>query len=197
MTKVLVTILFFGLTFSACRKSDSSSSGGYDILSSDQKNEAAKIVESANEDLKKVRSIYKANQNRVDQELIPAITGKDIVKAKEIANDLVNQINDGLGSADDAVKKIKEAEDMDINSTYKEYLKLKREALEKQIEAFYLRHKVAKVLRDSLGSNDAAKINQAQKEFQEKEVQFRDLIEKGTALSEEANQIFKDSLKQK
>ena len=197
MKKLLVIILFIILAFGACRKSESSSSNDFGIFNPDKKNEAAEIIKSANEDLKKVRKIYKENQNRVDEELIPAMNDKNVEKAKEIATDLVKQINSGLEAADDAVKKIKEAENMDINDTYKEYLRLKREALEMQIEAFELRRQVAQLLSQSFGGNDSAKITKAQSIFKDKEIQFHDLMEKGKGRSEEANQIYKDSLKQK
>ena len=197
MKNLLITFLFFILIFSACGKKDSSSSSGLDFLKSDQKNEAAEIIKAANDDLKKVRIIYNNNQKRVDDELIPALTAKDIAKAQEITNDLVIQINSGLVSADDAVKKIKEAEEMNINDTYRNYLRLKREALEKQIEAFELRRQVAQLMSKSLGSNDPSQATQAQSIFKEKEMQFFDLMEQGKGLSQEANQIYKDSLAKK
>lgn len=197
MKNLLITFLFFILIFSACGKKDSSSSSGLDFFSSDEKNEAAKIIQSANDDLKKVRIIYNNNQKRVDDELIPALTAKDIAKAAEITNDLVIQINSGLVSADEAVKKIKEAENMNINDTYRNYLRLKREALEKQIEAFELRRQVAQLMSKSLGGNDPSQANQAQSIFKEKEMQFFDLMEQGKGLSQEANQIYKDSLTKK
>lgn len=196
MKRFLVIILLLTLIFAACKKSGSTS-GGFDFLSSDKKNEAAKIIESANQDLKKVKEIYKANQNRVDEELIPAMTAKDIVKAKDIANDLVKNINDGLEAADDAVKKIKEAEAMDINDTYKRYLELKREGMEKQIEAFELRRQVAQLLSQSFGSSDPNQINQAQAVFKDKELQFHKLMEEGKDFSEQANEVYKESLRKK
>lgn len=197
MKKVLVTILLLFLVLAACKKSNSSQSSGLNLLSSDDTKEVIDIITEANNELKKVKTIYKANQNRVDEELIPAMTAQDIVKAKSITDDFVVQINEGLVAADEAVKKIEKAENMDINDTYKEYLRLKREALQKQIAAFELRHNVAKLLRDSLGSNDTAKITQAQSEFKANEVKFHDLMEEGKGFSEEANQVFKDSLKKK
>lgn len=195
MKRFLLIILLLTLVFAACKKSGSS--GGFDLLSSDKKNEAAKIIESANQDLKKVKEIYKANQNRVDEELIPAMTAKDIVKAKDIANDLVKNINDGLEAADDAVKKIKEAEAMDINDTYKRYLELKREGMEKQIEAFELRRQVAQLLSQSFGGSDPNQINQAQAVFKDKELQFHKLMEEGKDFSEQANEVYKESLRKK
>lgn len=196
MKRFLATILFLGLALTACKKDDSSSSSsGFDILNSDDTKEVIELIGKANEDLNKVKAIYKTNQNRVDEELLPAMSGRDFAKAKEIANDLVLQINDGLSSADDAVKKIEQAEDMNINETYKEYLGLKKEALKKQIQAFQLRHKVAKLIRDSMGGNDPVQINQAKSEFMENEKKFQALMDEGKVLSEKANQIYKDSLK--
>jgi predicted RNA binding protein with dsRBD fold (UPF0201 family) len=198
MKKKLVTILLLILAFSACRKSGSSSnSGSFDILSSDQTVEAAKIVESANGDLKKVRAIYKANDKRVGEELMPAMGAKDVIKVKAIATDLVVQINDGIETGKEAVKKIEEAENMDINDTYKEYLRLKREGLEKQIEAFELRRQVAREMSINFSVNDPTKTAKASAEFTAKEAKFRELIQEGKDLSEEANQLYKDSLKKK
>lgn len=197
MKKILITFLFFILCFSACGKKDSSSSSGLDFLNSDEKDEASELIKSANNDLKKVKVIYNNNQKRVDDELIPALTAKDLAKAQEITNDLVIQINSGLVSADDAVKKIKDAENMNINDTYQNYLRLKREALEKQIEAFELRRQVAQVMSKSLGNTDPSQATQAQSIFKEKELQFFDLMEQGKGLSQEANQIYRDSLTKK
>ncbi|MEK7722798.1 MAG: hypothetical protein AAB336_00460 [Acidobacteriota bacterium] len=197
MKKVLVTILLLSFVFAACKKSDTSNSGGFDILSSDEKDEAAKIVDSANVDLKKVRAIYKANEKRVGEELMPAMAAKDVTKVKSIASDLVAQINDGIETAKDAVKKIEEAENMDINDTYKDYLRLKREGLGKQLDAFELRRQLALEMSKNFGVNDPAQATKAQAEFKDKEEKFQKLIEEGKILSEEANQVYKDSLRKK
>jgi hypothetical protein len=195
MKKVLIAILFFALAFAACRKDDSSS-GGFDLLNSDQTSEAAKIIDAANADLKEVRAIYRANQDRVE-EVNTAMANKDVEKVKTIADDLVIQINRGVVTAEKAVEKIKEAERMDINPTYKEYLGLKIDGLEKQIAAFELRRQVALLVRDSFGGKDTAKIEQAKGLFREKEQQFEKLIKEGTDLSEKANDVYKESLKPK
>jgi hypothetical protein len=195
MKKFLFIILFSILAFSACWKSDSTSSG-FDIISTDEKDEAAKIINEANQDLKEVKTIYKANENKV-AEIKAAMTNKEVEKVKSIANELVNQIVSGIVKAKDAVEKIQKAEDMDINETYKDYLNLKRRALEKQIEAFEQRKHLAQLIRDSFGGKDAAKIDLAQSLFTDKEKQFQKLMDDGKDLSEQANQVYKDSLKQK
>ena len=194
MKKILATITLLILAFAACRKSDSSSSNDFSLLHPDQKDEAAKIVDSANQELKKVKVIYKANQNKVD-EIKAAIQGKDVEKVKTISNDLVAQINDGIETANDAVKKIQDAEDMDINDTYKNYFSLKRRALEKQIQAFELRRQVAFLLNKNFGSKDPAQIDKVQAEFRNKEDECQKLMDDAKDLSEEANQVYKDSLK--
>jgi hypothetical protein len=193
MKKIFITFLLFVLALTACLKSDNSSSGGLNIFGDDTK-EAIARIEEANTELKKVKVIYRANQGKAS-DLKEAMMAKDIERVKSIADELVIQINEGLILGNIAVDKIKEAEGMNINETYKKYLELKRESLERQLEAFELRRQVAKKLSEIFGRKDEREIDTVQIVFREKEESFQKLMEEGKNLSLEANQIAKDAVK--
>ena len=195
MKRNLVVILLFLSLFSACQ-SEKKSSKSDSIFSSDETKEAGELVLQANDDLKKVKAIYKANKNRVE-DIKTAMTGKEVDKVKTIANDLVLEINNGLLSGEDAYKKIEKAETMDINSTYKEYLELKKDSLRKHLDAFELRRQVAQLLRDSFGGKDPKEIDTAQLIFREKEAAFQKLIDEAKDLSQQANDLYEESMNKK
>ena len=195
MKKLLVTILILVSIASGCCK-ESSKSSEPSLFSSDQTKEAGELVLQANDDLKKVKAIYKANKNRAD-DLKKAMSEKNVEEVKSIANDLVLQINDGLVSGESAFSKIEKAEEMDINSTYKDYLDLKKDSLRKHLDAFELRRQVAQLLRDSFGGKDPKEIDKAQLIFREKEDAFQKLIDDAKDLSKQANDLYEESMNKK
>ena len=195
MKKLASAILILNLLSAACGNNGNSSSSFFD---SDQTTEAGAIILDANNDLKEIKKIYKGNQDRVE-ELKAAIGGNEadkIDKIKSIAGELVNQINRGLVLADTAVAKIEKAEGMKINETYRDYLYKKKSALNKQIEAFKLRHKSAMALSEELDIADPEALKKAALILKVNEDEFQKKIEEGKNLSLEANQIAKDASRQ-
>ena len=129
-----ISLCLILVSLSACQKNDASDS--YDILQfSDDTTKAAELVSDANEDLNKIKIMYKKNETQ-SEELKSAMSGQDIEKVKTITANLVNIINDGTSLGQDALKKIEEAEAMNINADFKEYLELKAQSLQKQLDAF-------------------------------------------------------------
>ncbi|MGI8470416.1 MAG: hypothetical protein ACR2N3_18405 [Pyrinomonadaceae bacterium] len=190
--KILLILL---LALTGCKKSSDSSSGGLDILGiSDQTDDAGKIVADANVDLKKIKVIYKNNETSV-KELEDAMNAQDVEKVKKIAGDLVNEINNGMALGESAVAKIDDAENLKINETYRNYLDLKKAALRKQLDAFEFRRQSAILLRDGFGGKDKLEIEKAKAALKEREDNFKRLMATAKDMSEEANQIAKDSLK--
>lgn len=184
--------------FTACRKSDRSSStdssGGLDILgTSDQTDDAGKLVADANGDLKQIKAIYRDNEGSV-KDLEDAMNAHDTDKVKKIAGDLVTQINSGMALGGTAVGKIDDAENLKINETYRSYLDLKKAALQKQLDAFEFRRQSAILLRDGFGGKDKMEIESAKAKLKEREDNFKRRMEAARDMSEEANQIYKDSL---
>lgn len=204
MKKSFLLLLVFCLLafFSACRASRSSSTstpdsddGGIQIFgNSDQTQEAADLVYAANEDLNKVKKIYKENEHGV-QDLTEAINQKDVEKVKQIADDLVYKINDGMNIGTEAVAKIEKAQELKINETFKEYLSLKELALQKQLDAFEFRRQAGIKIRDAYGEKDKLKIDLAKADLVEKEKNFKLYMDQAKEMSMRANQIYKDSLR--
>lgn len=187
---MLITLLFL-LAFAACKKSNTP--GGTDFFSSDETKAAGDIIDKeVNADLKEVKKIYKDNQNRA-KDLQDAMSVKDIDKVKAIAHDLVVQINSGIVLGESAISKIEKAQTMNINSTYKEYLGLKRDALRKQLDAFELRRQSAQALEQN--ATDEEGFKKAALILKVNEDKFQELMDEGKDLSQQANQIAKDAAK--
>lgn len=189
-----ISLLILLLVLTACKKSDNSSTGSIDILGiSDETDAAAKYIADANGDLKKIKVIYKNNENAV-KDLEDAMNAHDADKVKKITDDLVNQINNGVALGESAVSKIDDAENLKINDTYRNYLDLKKAALRKQLDAFEFRRQSAILLRDGFGGKDKVEIERAKAALKEREVNFKRYMETAKDMSEEANQIAKESL---
>ena len=179
--------------FSACQKSETSEIS--DILSfSDDTSAAAELVSNANEDLNKIKVMYKKNEVQLE-ELKIAMGDKDIEKVKKITDELVYVLNDGMKLGEDAIEKIGKAQAMNINEDFKEYLRLKEESLRKYLDAFEHRRQAARLLRDSFGKNDPAQIEKAKVEFKVKEENFIKTMEAARDFSKKANALAKESTK--
>ena len=192
MKKILLTISLLALFFSACQKSGEKSGG---ILTKDDTKEAVTIIEDANNDLKKIKVIYKENEGKTD-ELKEAMTKKEVEKVKEITGNLIKQIDEGLILGESAYSKIEKARELNINPSYNEYLDLKAQGLRKQLEAFEYRKKSAQILRDSFGGNDPKAIEVIKLKFKESDDSFQKLMEEGKILSQQANEVAKTAIQE-
>ena len=191
--KILLTAFICAALFSACKKTDSSE--GFDVLSfSDDTTAAAELVSQANEDLNKIKILYKKNESQLE-ELKEAMGGKDTATVKKITDDLVYVLNDGMSLGESAVEKIRKAQAMNINADFKDYLSLKEESLQKQLDAFENRRQAARLLRDSFGMTDPAAIEKAKAGFKEKEEACIKMLEESKEINKKANQLAKDSSK--
>lgn len=188
---ILFVVLVGLLVFSACKKTDSTE--GFDVLSfSDETTDAARLVEEANQDLNKIKVMYKKNEVQLE-ELKAAMTAKDIETVKKITNELVYLINDGMALGETAIDKISQAQQKNINPDFKDYLSLKETSLRKQMEAFESRRQAAILLRDSFGANDPLMIERAKAGFKEKEEKSIKTLEEAQKISKEANEFAKQS----
>jgi hypothetical protein len=190
---VSLWLIFFTV---ACQKGGSSESSGIDVFGlTDETPEAAAIVQDANDDLKKIRKMYKENQSKIE-ELKTAMQDKKIDEAKKIADELVYIINDGFVLGESAISKIEKAEALNTNDKYKEYLQLKKGSLKKQLDAFEFRRQAAQLLRDAFGNKNKLEIEKAKADFREKEENFQKYMEIAREMSGEANQLAKETLQQ-
>jgi hypothetical protein len=180
----------------SCRSSRSSDQGKLNVFGlTDQTQEAAELVEQANADLKKIRKMYKENQNKIE-DLKSAMNEKRVEDVRKIADDLVYIINDGFVLGESAIAKISKAEEMNINETYREYLQKKKVSLQKQMEAFEFRRQFAMLLRDEFGTKDKFEVEKVKSEFRTREENFQTYMEKARELSGEANQLAKEAMQQ-
>lgn len=184
----LILLLFISLTFGACSKSEESSI----FTISDDTDEAVKLIDSANQDLKAIKKLYKANENRVE-DLKIAMKDKNVEEAKKIANDAVYAINDGMALGIKAVEKIDKAKNLNINSKFKDYLDLKEKSLRKLMEAFELRRQIALALRNGYDPENTAQRDVVMAEFKEKDEKFKELEKEALEASRNANQLAKDA----
>lgn len=191
--KFALVALTASLIFSACGKKDSTE--GFDVLSfSDDTSAAAELVSQANEDLNKIKVMYKKNEAQ-REDLIGAMSEKDAAKVKQITEDLAYLINDGIKLGEDAIDKISRAQQMNVDSDFKEYLSLKEESLRKQVTAFESRRQALLLMRDVFGTNDPAQVEKAKLEFKAKEESFAKTMEESKEISKRANNLAKESAK--
>lgn len=178
----------------SCRSSGGGT-GGFEILGpADETPEAGKLVQSANEDLKKIKVLYEKNEGK-RQELKEALEGNNTADVKKISNDVVQIINEGFDSGKSAVEKIQQAEDMKINDDYKEYLRLKESALVKQMEAFEQYRKAAQSLRDKYDPKNAALRDIVKADFTARSENYQKIMEQARDYSNQANELYKETLK--
>ena len=145
-----VLMLVCGSFLATCK-----SSGGVDILGpSDETADAAAIVIDANKDLKAIKALYEKNETK-REDLKKAMSEDNATEVKKIADDVVYIINDGVEYGKGALDKIEKAREMNVNSDYAEYLRLKADALQKQMEAFEQYRQAAIKLRNDYDPKNA------------------------------------------
>jgi hypothetical protein len=179
---------------SACRSS-SRSSDGFDILGpADETADAAKLVSEANQDLTKIKVLYKQNESK-REELKKALETNDAEQVKKTSDDVVYLINDGAAFGKSAIEKIEKAQELNANEDYKEYLRLKEEALKRQLEAFENYRQAARSLRDNYDPKNAQLRDKVKEEFKTRSENYQKIMEKARDFSNQANELAKDALK--
>jgi hypothetical protein len=189
----ITTLLAAVFGFAACKSSGRSDSGGI-LGTSDETEEAAKLVASANEDLTKIKVLYKENEGKREN-LKKAIEANDAAQVKKISDDVVYLINDGFDNAKSAIDKIEKAQEMDINDDYREYLRLKEESLKRELEAFENYRQAARTLRDNYDPRNAAQRDKVKSDFATRVENYRKTMEEARDYSSRANDLAKDAIR--
>lgn len=181
------------LLFASCKKAEQTES--YDILNfSDETTEAAELVGDANEDLNKIKVLYKKNEDKREQ-LKAAMKENNLENVKRIADELVYIINDGMSLGESAIGKIEKAQAMNINADFKEYLSLKQESLQRQMDAFENYRQAARFLRDGYNPKDEKQRERVKVEFADRDANFQKIMETAREYSKKANDFAKESTK--
>lgn len=160
----------------------------------DQTDEAVALINEANVELKKIKILYNENEEK-REDLKKAMTADDPATVRKIADDVVKVINEGSSLVDDAIAKIEQADELNINADFKEYLRLKSETLKKQKEAFEEYRQAARSLRDNYDPKDKEVRERVKAEFKQRSENYQALMEKARDRSSEANELAKEAIK--
>lgn len=190
--KMLFLLMIVSLCFSACSKNSANDEEDDLGFFASDRDRAVKLIDDANEELKRIKILYTENREKLE-ELKTATKAQDSAKVKEVSNDLVYIINDGFVFADSARSKLQEAQELNIEPEFKEYLGLKEEGLQRQIEAFKFLHEAARGIRDSFGSGDKDAIENARQNFLEKEKSFQAKMQEAGKVSTQADDFAKEA----
>ena len=194
MTKSITKLILIALVATAACKSSGRADSPTSIFSSDETTEAAKIVASANDDLTKIKVLYKDNENK-REDLKKAMETDNAEQVKKIADEVVYLINDGFESAQSAIDKIEKAQEMKVNDDYREYLQLKEESLKHELDAFENYRQAARTLRDNYDPKNAAQRDKVKEDFKNRVENYRKLMEQARDYSNQANELAKDALR--
>jgi hypothetical protein len=193
MTTTLAKVLLISvLAIPACKSSGRTESPS--IFSSDETAEAAQVVASANDDLTKIKVLYKDNENK-REDLKKAMEADNAEQVKKIADEVVYLINDGFDNAKSAIDKIEKAQEMQVNDDYREYLRLKEESLKRELEAFENYRQAARTLRDNYDPKNGAMRDKVKEDFKNRVENYRKLMEEARDYSNQANELAKDALR--
>jgi len=191
---ILALFLAASINLMSC-KSSSRSSDGLDILGpADETGDAAKLVADANQDLTKIKVLYKENEGK-REELKKALEANEADKVKKITDDVVYLIGDGTEFAKTAIGKLDQAQDLNANDDYKEYLRLKEESLKRELEAFENYRQAARSLRDNYDPKNVQQREKVKEEFKTRTENYQKLMEKARDFSNQANELAKEALK--
>lgn len=186
-------MLASALLIASCK--GSGNGGPIDILGpSDETEEAGKLVFEANQDLTKIKILYEQNEGK-REELKTAMEKNDAVTAKKIADEVVYLINDGFDFGNAAIKKLQDAQEMNINSEYREYLRLKEESLKLELDAFENYRQAARTLRDNYDPKNVAMRDKVKLEFKSRNDAYREKMEKARDKSNQANELAKAAMR--
>ncbi len=164
------------------------------LFFSDDTTTAAQLISEANGDLNKIKIIYSDNDAK-REELKDAMKNNESEKVRKISDDLVYLINDGMRLGEGAIDKISQARDMNINPDFKEYLRLKQESLQKQMDAFENYRQAAIFLRDGYDPKDEKQREAVKGKFALFDENFHKIMESAQEYSKQANDLAKESAK--
>lgn len=190
----LIAALLLAAVVLACK-----SSGGI-LGPKDETAEAAELVREANVELTKIKELYVENEGDINKEgkreqLSKALRANDKEAVVKVTGEIISLIDEGMDHGRNAVDKIQQARDMQINPDFQEYLRLKEEALKKQIEAFS-KFRIALVsLRDNYDPQNTENRDRVKAVFEQQTQEYRERMEKARDNSSQANELRQEVLR--
>lgn len=150
--------------------------------------EANKLVQSANEDLKEITKIAQSNKDK-ESRINKQLNASDFNGAKQTMDEAIKAIDDGLERGRSAADKFERASKLEVDQVYKDYLTLKSQSVRKTAEGFEELKKAITILRDNVGGTDKAKLKRAQQDAVKAGENFDRLIAEAVKLDREADDI--------
>ncbi|HEX8494124.1 MAG TPA: hypothetical protein VF658_14855 [Pyrinomonadaceae bacterium] len=150
--------------------------------------EANKLVQSANEDLKEISKIAQSNKDK-ESRINRQLNASDFNGAKQTMDDTIKAIDDGLERGRSAADKFERASKLEVDQVYKDYLTLKSQSVRKTAEAFEELKRAITLLRDNVGGTDKAKLNKARQDAIKAGENFDRLIAEAVKLDRDADDI--------
>lgn len=194
LTFVIVAAIVLCIVFADTCKRTTTTSGGIDILgSSDQTADAGQVVADANEDLKKIKVLYDSNIGK-REDLKKALEANNADDVKRLSGEIVDLISDGKANGTDALTKLQQAQEMQINDDYREYLRLKEESIKKELDAFENYRQDARSLRDNYDPKNSSVRDKLKQEFKTRSDNYSKIMDSARADSAQANVIAKNAL---
>lgn len=174
----------------SCNLGRRTSRSGEELGSDADRQKAFEMIEDANQNIRSIKVLYRNNNSKI-KDLEQALKDGDLKRVKDLADELSLAINDGYLFADSILAKIEEAQNLDINPTWKRYLALKQESLELQIRAFDYRKNSAELFRDKIGTEDQETLKLARDTFKKNEEGFKKYMAEAEKVSKEADDLRK------
>jgi len=188
---IVVLAVSLCLVATSCNNDGNGVAGG-GFFSDKEKDKAIGFIKEANANLKKIKALYRNNKAKKDH-LVEAFKKKDIKKVKVLADDLLQIMIAGSVLAETAKESIDNAEELNIDEDWKEYLILKSESLDMQIKAFDSRIGSAKYLRDNFSGESKLEWQKIAALFKKNEEKFFKNLDEAKKVSNEANKLMKEA----
>lgn len=190
---IFLVILIAVASLAACDLGSRTSRSGEDLGPEDARQNAFRLVEDANQNIRAIKVLYRDNSAKI-ADLEEALKAGDLTKVKRLSEELMLAINDGYLLADSIIAKLEEAQESDINPTWKRYLSLKQESLELQIRAFDYRKNSAELFRDKIGAENQETLKLARDTFKKNEEGFKKYMDEAEKVSKEADDLRKSTM---
>ena len=126
--------------------------GGLKNIGGNATEEANKLIQSANQDLRDAQKIADDNIQEKTRDFTRAVQNNNADEAQRVLDDAIKQIDEGLAKGESAADKFERASKLDLNDKQKEYLALQSQAVRKRVDAFREFRKAVVILRDNKGA---------------------------------------------
>lgn len=154
--------------------------------------QANKLVGEANDELKTVHKIKKDSDDKI-RDFKKALDDKQVDRVKSTLGDLIKMIDEGLDHGRKAADKIEEASKLNVGDKFKEYLDLKAQSFNKQVEAFEARKRSAEIFRNAYGSTDGDELEKAKDDFSKETEKYKQLMDEADEVGEKADKIQREN----